>query len=192
MQKDVKLGITKEKLIDATFALMEEADDPMGVTSRQIAARAGVKPSMINYCFGSRENLIYQTFQKQYLSFLNETRIKKLIASDITPKDLLKKLHFTVATCLVENPKFTRAITGYVLFSRDLSKESFSYPYVKKHYAGRKTDKECMLIAYELSAMMQLIIYRKDEIRENFGIDLDKDRELRKYINMRIDLLLGD
>ena len=192
MQKDEKLNLTKEKLISATFALMEEADDPMGVTSRQIAARAGVKPSMINYCFGSRENLIYQTFQKQYLSFLNETRIKKLIASDITPKDLLKKLHFTVATCLVENPKFTRAITGYVLFSRDLSKESFSYPYVKKHYAGRKTDKECMLIAYELSAMMQLIIYRKDEIRENFGINLDKDRELRKYINMRIDLLLGD
>ena len=192
MQKDEKLNLTKEKLISATFALMEEADDPMGVTSRQIAGRAGVKPSMINYCFGSRENLIYQTFQKQYLSFLNETRIKKLIASDITPKDLLKKLHFTVATCLVENPKFTRAITGYVLFSRDLSKESFSYPYVKKHYAGRKTDKECMLIAYELSAMMQLIIYRKDEIRENFGIDLDKDRELRKYINMRIDLLLGD
>ena len=192
MQKDEKLNLTKEKLISATFALMEEADDPMGVTSRQIAARAGVKPSMINYCFGSRENLIYQTFQSQYLSFLNETRIKKLIASDITPKDLLKKLHFTVATCLVENPKFTRAITGYVLFSRDLSKESFSYPYVKKHYAGRKTDKECMLIAYELSAMMQLIIYRKDEIRENFGINLDKDRELRKYINMRIDLLLGD
>ena len=192
MQKDIKLGITKDKLIDATFALMEEADDPLNVTSRQIAERAGTKPSMINYCFGSRENLIYQTFQKQYLSFLNETRIKKLIASDITPKDLLKKLHFTVATCLVENPKFTRAITGYVLFSRDLSKESFSYPYVKKHYAGRKTDKECMLIAYELSAMMQLIIYRKDEIRENFGIDLDKDRELRKYINMRIDLLLGD
>ena len=165
MQKDIKLGITKDKLIDATFELMEEADDPMGVTSRQIAARAGVKPSMINYCFGSRENLIYQTFQSQYLSFLNETRIKKLIASDITPKELLKKLHFTVATCLVENPKFTRAITGYVLFSRDLSKESFSYPYVKKHYAGRKTDKECMLIAYELSAMMQLLIYRKDEIR---------------------------
>jgi AcrR family transcriptional regulator len=52
MQKDVKLGITKDKLIDATFALMEEADDPLNVTSRQIAERAGTKPSMINYCFG--------------------------------------------------------------------------------------------------------------------------------------------
>ena len=192
MQKEEKLNVTKDKLLDATFALMEEADDPLNVTSRQIAERAGVKPSMINYCFGSRENLIYQTFQKQYLSFLNETEIAKLIASDIAPKELLKKLHFTVAKCLVQNPKFTKAITGYVLFSRDLGKESFSFPYVKKHYAGRKTDKECRLIAYEMSTMMQLIICRKDDIKESFGIDLDNERELRKYINMRIDLLLGD
>lgn len=191
MQKDVKLGITKEKLEDATFALMEEADDPLNVTSRQIADRAGVKPSMINYCFGSRENLIYQTFQKQYMGFLKDKDVEKLIASDIAPKDLLKKLHFIVAKCLVENPKFTKAITGYVLFNRDLSQESFSFPYVKKHYSGKKTDEECRLIAYELSAMMQLIVFRKDDIRESFGIDLNNDEELQKYIDMRVDLLLA-
>ena len=191
MQKDEKLNITKAKLIDATFALMEELDDPLNVTSRQIADRAGVKPSMINYCFGSRENLIYQTFQQQYMSFLKDKEIEKLIASDLAPKDLLKKLHFAVAKCLIENPKFTKAITGHVLFNRNLSQESFSFPYVKKHYAGRKTDKECRLIAYELSAMMQLIVFRKDDIRESFGINLDNDKELQKYIDMRVDLLLA-
>ena len=190
MQKDVKLGITKEKLIDATFALMEELDDPLNVTSRQIAERAGTKPSMINYCFGSRENLIYQTFQKQYMSFLKDKDVEKLITSDLAPKELLKKLHFAVAKCLVENPKFTKAITGYVLFNRDLSQESFSFPYVKKHYAGRKTDEECRLIAYELSAMMQLIVFRKDDIRASFGIDPDNNKELQKIIDMRVDLLL--
>ena len=192
MQKEEKLNITKEKLIDAAFSLMEEMDDPFNVTSRQIAERAGTKPSMINYCFGSRENLLYQTFQKQYMSFLNEDEISKLIASDIAPKELLKKLHFIVAKCLVENPKFTKAITGHVLFQRDLSQESFSFSYVKKHYAGRKTDKECRLIAYELSSMMQLIVYRKEDIKASFGIDLDNEKELKKYIDMRVDLLLRD
>lgn len=192
MQKDEKLNITKEKLIDATFSLMEEMEDPLNVTSRQIAERAGTKPSMINYCFGSRENLIYATFQKEYMSFLNETEVASLLASDLPPRELLKKLHFIVAKCLVENPKFTKAITGHVLFNRDLSKESFSFPYVKKHYAGKKTDKECKLIAYELSSMMQLIVYRKDDIKESFGIDLDDEKELKKYIDMRVDLLLGD
>lgn len=191
MQKDIKLGITKEKLIDATFALMEEADDPLNVTSRQIAERAGTKPSMINYCFGSRENLIYQTFQKQYLDFLKEEPIAELIASDISPKELLKKLHFIVAKCLVENPKFTKAISPYVLFNRDLSQESFSFPYVKKHYAGKKTDKECRLIAYEMSSMLQLMICRKDDLKRDFGINLDNAKELKKYIDMRIDLLLA-
>lgn len=191
MQKDIKLGITKDKLIDATFALMEEADDPLNVTSRQIAERAGTKPSMINYCFGSRENLIYQTFRKQYLDFLKEESITELIASDISPKELLKKLHFIVAKCLVENPKFTKAISPFVLFERDLSKESFSFPYVKKHYAGRKTDRECRLIAYELSSMMQLMICRKDDLKRDFGIDLNNDKELKKYIDMRVDLLLA-
>lgn len=191
MQKDEKLNITKEKLIDATFDLMEELDNPLNVTSRQIADRAGAKPSMINYCFGSRENLIYQTFQKQYLSFLKEKDVEKILSSDLPPKDLLKKLHFIVAKCLVDNPKFTKAISGFVLFSRDLSQESFSFPYVKKHYAGKKTDKECRLIAYELSSMMQLIICRKEDIKASFGIDLDKDKELKKYIDMRVDLLLA-
>ena len=192
MQKDEKLNITKEKLLDATFALMEEADDPLAVTSRQIAERAGTKPSMINYCFGSRENLIYQTFQKQYMGFLNEKEVAKILASNLPPRDILKKLHFTVAKCLVDNPKFTKAITPFVLVNRDLSQESFSYAYVKKHYAGKKTDKECKLIAYEMSSMMQLIICRKDDIKKDFGIDLDKEKELRKYIDMRIDLLLGE
>ena len=192
MQKDEKLNITKEKLLDATFALMEESDDPLAVTSRQIAERAGAKPSMINYCFGSRENLIYQTFQKQYMGFLNEKEIAKILSSNLPPKDVLKKLHFAVAKCLVDNPKFTKAITPFVLFNRDLSQESFSYAYVKKHYAGRKTDKECKLIAYEMSSMMQLIVCRKDDIKKDFGINLNKEKELRKYIDMRIDLLLGE
>ena len=103
----------------------------------------------------------------------------------------MKKLHFIVAKCLVDNPKFTKAISGFVLFSRDLSQESFSFPYVKKHYAGKKTDKECRLIAYEMSSMMQLMICRKDDLKRDFGIDLDNDKELKKYIDMRVDLLLA-
>ena len=192
MKKDEKLQLTKDKLLDAAFVLMEEADDPLDVTSRQIAAKADVKPAMINYCFGSRENLIYSAFQKQYLDFLKDKEVEKVINSDLPPKEVLKKLHFVVADCLVKNHRFTQAITGYVLFKRDLSQESFSYAYVKKHYGDKKTDAECKLIAYEMSTMMQLIVYRKEDIKRDFGIDLDNEDELKRYIDMRIDLLLAE
>jgi len=192
MKKDEKLQLTKDKLLDAAFVLMEEADDPLDVTSRQIAAKADVKPAMINYCFGSRENLIYSAFQKQYLDFLKDKEVERVINSDLPPKEVLKKLHFVVADCLVKNHRFTQAITGYVLFKRDLSQESFSYAYVKKHYGDKKTDAECKLIAYEMSTMMQLIVYRKEDIKRDFGIDLDNEDELKRYIDMRIDLLLAE
>lgn len=192
MQKDEKLNITKDNLIEATFALMEQTDDPLNVTSRQIAAKAGTKPSMINYCFGSRENLIHNVFQKKYLEFVSREKLNELLEADIPPKELLKELHFVVAKCLVENFTFTKGVTNYILFKRDLGQESFSYAYVKKHYNGRRSDEECKLIAYELSTMMQLIIYRKNDIKKDFGIDLDNDDELRKYINMRVNLLLGE
>ena len=191
MNKDEKLQLTKDKLLDSTFRLMEEHDDPMGVTSREIALAAGVKPSMINYCFGSRENLIYQTFQKQYLDFLKDNDVQSIIESGDSPKDILKQLHFIVAGCLIKNPKFTKAITGFVLFKRDLSKESFSFQYVYRHYAGKKSKEECSLIAYELSTMMQLIIFRAEDFKRDFGIDLTDEEELKHYINMRVDLLLA-
>ena len=192
MNKDEKLQITKDQLMDATFSLMEEKEDPFQVTSREIASRAGVKPSMINYCFESRENLIYMTFQRQHLKLLEDKKIAELLKKDLPPKQFLKEIHYIVAECLVENPKFNKAITPSVLFKRDLGHQSFSFPYVMKHYAGRKTEQECRLIAYELSTMMQLILYRKEDIKRDFGIDLDDRKQLRKYIDMRVDLLLSE
>ncbi|MBO7450100.1 MAG: hypothetical protein J6U54_06980 [Clostridiales bacterium] len=192
MNKDEKLGLTKEKLISAAIELMEQAEDPLEVTSREIAGKAEVKPSMINYCFGSREELLYTSFHRLYMSFLSDKNVEELIKADLPPKELLKKLHFIVAKCLVEHFKFTKATTPLVLFKRNLGEESFSFAYVKKHYNGRKNDTECRLIAYELSTMMQLIVFRKDDIKKDFGVDLENDGELQKFIDFRVDLLLGE
>lgn len=192
MEKDKKLEITKQKLLNATTKLMFSTDDPMKVTSREIAAAAEVRPSMINYCFGSREKLIHEVFQSEFRDFLEKNNISSIVTGSLPPREILKKLHFLMIGYLLENSQFTRAITGLVLFSRDLNEESFSYPLVMKHFAGRKTETECRMIAYELSAMMQLIIYRKDDIKEAFGLDLEDEEQLKKYLDMRFELLMPD
>ena len=192
MQKEAKTEITKEKLIAAASKLIDGCDDPFKVTSRQIAEESGMQAAMINYCFGSRENLIYEVFHRYYKAALHDANVEKILASNISPKDKLKKLHYLVAKFLIENHKLTKAITNLILFGRDLSEESVSYGFVKEHFKGTKTDAECRLIAYEMSTMMQLIIYRKDDFKNDMGIDLEKDRQLKHYIDMRIDLLLPE
>lgn len=192
MQKEIKTEITKEKLLTAAEKLIAATDDPFKITSRQIAQEAGMQAAMINYCFGSRDQLIYAVFHKYYKQALQEEHVDKIISSDLSPKDKLKKLHFIIARFLVNNHKLTRSITDLILFGRDLSEESFSFGFVKEHFKGTKTDTECRLIAYELSTMMQLIICRKEDFAKDMGIDLSNDKELQHCIDVRFDLLLPD
>lgn len=192
MRKEEKTQITKDKLLNAAEKLMEQYDDPFKVTSRQIAQESGMQAAMINYCFGSRENLIYQVFQRKYEETLSNRHIVDLVtAEDLSPKDKLKTLHFVIAQFLVNDYKFTKAVTSYILFNRDLSKDAFSLRFVMEHYNGSKTLEECKLIAYELSTMMQLIIYRCEDFRNDMGIDLHDDATLQHYIDLRVDLLLA-
>ena len=195
MQKEAKTELTRQKLLDAVDSLITDSEDPIKVTSRQIAAVSGVQPAMINYCFGSRERLIYEVFLRKYEAALSDAKVQKIVESSLSPKDKLKKLHFVIASFLVKNYSFTKAITSFVLFERDLSKEQFSYGLVKAHYAGKtgkdkKTDTECRMIAYELSTMLQIVLYRYEDIRDHLGLDLEDPKKLRKYIDMRVDLLL--
>ena len=109
MQKEAKTELTRQKLLDAVDSLITDSEDPIKVTSRQIAAVSGVQPAMINYCFGSRERLIYEVFLRKYEAALSDAKVQKIVESSLSPKDKLKKLHFVIASFLVKNYSFTKA-----------------------------------------------------------------------------------
>lgn len=187
----MKLDITKEKLKEATRKLMLSCTTPDEVTSRAIAKEAGVQLAMINYCFGSREALIFQVFQDISLAEkLMNTEFSKIACSELPAKERLKRLHFVVIKFLLAHEVFSKAITRYVLLNRDLTKELNSLPFVLEHYEGEKTRQECMLISYELSSILQLAVYRQESIRESFGIDLTSDEGLKAFIDLQVDLFL--
>lgn len=192
MKKEEKLAITKEKLLNAAAELMNECSDSSEVTSRAISERAGVRLSMINYCFGSREALLFETFSRNEKDYRDDPKIKSIILSDISPKEKLRKLHYTAAEFLVKEYKFTKAVTRFVLLNRDLSKEPSSLPFIRAHFGERKSEEECRVIAYELSSMMQLVICRLEDFSEFSGIDLRDREQLHRFIDMRIDMLLGE
>lgn len=188
-----KLEITKSKIRAAAVKLMSNCEEPWEVTSRAIVAEAGVQLAMINYCFGSREALLCEVFQE----LINETsknnsKLAMIIHSDASPKEKLRQLHYHIVKQLLDHFTFTKAITKYVLLNRDLTKGTNSLPFVIAHYQGRKTEKECRLIAYELSSIVQLIVLRQEAMKEFAGLDLSDDSQLKAFIDMQIDLFLPD
>jgi len=191
MKKSEKTEQTKEKLMRATFELMQELDSPLEVTSRAIAQRANIQAAMINYCFGSREALIFKVFQTMSLEHFEPSRqLNEIVQQDLSAKDKLKEVYFCVLKYLMLNEKFALAITKYVLLNRDLTMDLHSFQFVYEHYKEQKSEQECKLIAYELTSIFQLIIYRHKDLGVFCGLNLETDDELKIFISKQVDLFL--
>ena len=190
MRKEEKTTITRNKLIEAASKLMLNSDDPQKVTSRAIAAEAGVPLGMINYCFGSREELLYEAFCQNKDEYLADGRFTSIINSDLTPKEKVRQLHYLVADFLVSEYKYTKAITGHILLNRDLTQGLNTLPLVRLHYGDTRGEWEIKLISYQLSSMMQLVIYRLKEMDDFLGMELEAKSDMHRLIDLQIDLLL--
>lgn len=182
---------TKKSILEAAEKLMTECSDPSEVTSRAITKEANVNLAMINYCFGSRDALLFEVFGKLQTKAQKENpEFIKIITSPGSPKEKLKKIYYQSVRIMLSHFTYTKAITKYALLERKISVERGSLPFIKAHYGERKNEKECLLIAFELSAIHELAVLRHKEIQETCGTDLTDEIQLKKYISDHIDMYL--
>lgn len=185
------LETTKTALLKAAEKLMTECGDPSEVTSRAISGEAGVNLAMINYCFGSRETLLFEVFKKLQSETLNRNfMFREIIKSDISPKEKLILLHYQSMKIMLQNFKYVKAVTKFALLDRAISSERGSFFLISEHFGGRKTESECLFTAYQISSLHELAILRHEEIRDVCGIDLADDEVLKKYVTDNINMFL--
>lgn len=184
------LEATKTSLLTATERLMTKCAEPAQVTSRAIAREAGVNQAMINYCFGSREALLYASFEKmQTEAQRSNPAFEQILRENISPKQKLIELYCASVKMILKHLPYIRAVTKYALLTRSItSGKTFSF--VKEYYAGERTDGECRLVAYEISSLHELAVLRHEELKEVCGIDLTNEIEMRKFVETHINMLL--
>lgn len=186
------LDATKASLLSAAKELLLGCSDPEKVTSRAIAGRAGVNVAMINYCFGSRESLLYEVY-KELLgkAQMSDTSLTCLSDPSIPPRDKLFLVHYTFMKLMIENFTLSRAVTQYILLHRSDEAGLESQPLIKEHFAGSKTDEECALIAFELTSLHEIAVLQHNMLMDKLGVDLTDDNVLREYVKKNIDRFLG-
>ena len=198
------LEATRNALATAAKELMTGCGNCDEVTSRAIAERAGVNQAMINYCYGSREKLLYEVFEQLLAEAQSaEPELTRLMNTAIPAKERLFLLHYAMMKLMIANFNYSRAVTKYVLLNRsadlvradagimacklrrELGMESL--PLVAEHYSGSRTIEECRLIAFELTSMNELAVLRHEELKRSFGLDLTDNETLRDYVRSNVD-----
>lgn len=189
MKRDIER--TKKQLLEAAEKLMTGCDDPAEVTSRAITEAAGVNLAMINYCFGSREKLLAEVFS-QLISKATaaDTRFGEVMASELSPKDKLIELHVFMMSLMLKNIGIAKAVTRYILLERDLQTGMESLPFVMAHYDGSKSKEECRLLTFQLTSLNELAFLKYGELKQNAGIDLADEVQLRRFVTDNISRFL--
>ena len=192
MKQKRDIEATRAALLGAAKELMTSCADSDEVTSRAIAAKAGVNLAMINYCYGSREALLYEVF-KELLADAQRAKpeLAEMLCSGIPPKERVIMLHFGMMKLMIANFSYSKAITKYILMNRTGGIGMESLPCITEHFAGRKTEAECKLISFELSSLHELAVLRHRELKELCVLDLTDDDALMGYVRTSVERFLG-
>jgi AcrR family transcriptional regulator len=181
---------TNRKLIDAAKRLLTDGTSPSDITVRGIAAAAGVNPAMINYCFKSKDALLKSAVDEIISGEFS--RYSRDTTPDSAPKEQLRELLLHICMAMIRYREIARVSIPYLMLNDEISLPLDLLPYIKRHFCGAKDETACRVIAFQLVYTMQLVYYRAEDFRRYCGVDVCDERQLEAFLDLQLELLLGD
>ncbi len=184
----------KENIIRATTELIEQSSGRIHeITSRKIAQQAGVGLGLINYHFGSKENLITICVQRIINNVVMCFSQKKDTAdrSNLSDEERLADWAKQVFDFLFEN----HAISSISILGdmQNYHIESNSV-YTQKGFLKAIQDQEMpegdkRLLVFMLTGAMQIAFLSGNTAKELLGYDLTIKRQRDLYIDKTVNIL---
>ncbi len=180
---------TKELLITTSMDLLRNSEDINNVTVRDIIGKAGVNVSMINYHFGSKDELIKIALLRLIEEKANDMVVVCNNMED--PRVALFQYLNDMTESVLSTEKYTRAIMPAVLLKDPIAVPEYIVPLISACFHGSRPLQECRLIAFEIITFLQMIFYRMHDFSMYTGIDINDKDTRSKLISDQLDIFIG-
>ena len=186
----------KELLIDQTIALIKESyGKPESITARAITQRSGVALGLINYHFGSKDNLLAECSNKIINDLLCSMKPGLLKAADDGLSDRERLTGYAKQT--FEYLFANRAIVKMSILSdfssyRADSNSALTQKGFQMAIRGDIPEKSKCLIAFSLASSMQTAFLAADESKKITGYDLNTKKGRSSFIEDTVNMLIGE
>jgi AcrR family transcriptional regulator len=178
----------RDEIILKTQKLLMTFDDPNEATTRAIAENAGINQAMVNYYFGSKDELLKAAIHKM----MGEGTEQILRTGTGNPRKVMFDFLSDMCDKMNMYRKYSRLYVPDVLLEDKITMPLPLVPVLKEYFGNRKEDKICRLMAYQIVSILQLIMYRPDGFAKYSGIDVRNRNELRDIISSQLDIILGE
>ena len=185
----------KELLIDQTIELIKESDgNPESITARAIAQRSGVALGLINYHFGSKDNLLAECSDKMINDLLSSMKPGVVKAEDDGLSDRERLTGYAKQT--FEYLFANRAIVKMSILSDFRSygagtNSALTHKGFQMVLGGDIPEKSKRLIAFGLASSMQAAFLAADESKKITGYDLNTKKGRSSFIEDTVNMLMG-
>ncbi len=186
----------KELLIDQTIALIKESDGkPESITARAIAQKSGVALGLINYHFGSKDNLLAECANKIINDLLSSMKPGLMKAEDDGLSDRERLISYAKQT--FEFLFANRAIVKMSILSdfssyRADSNSALTQKGFQIALRGDIPDRSKRLIAFSLASSMQTAFLAADDSEKITGYDLKTGSGRSSFIEETVNMLMGE
>ena len=179
---------TRERIFKATLELIKEGKDANRLTTRQIGDRAGVNPSLVNYHFQSKENLIGQVVGTMMGEIIGQLRRSDAIESD--PETRLREILLTTADAAFKFYNVSRIAIAGELKEGCRNSCQMVLPLLQEIFKGY-TLPDLNVIALQLMLPFHHIVVDPDLYGKYLGADFFDEKQRRRKINQMVDLVLA-
>lgn len=180
----------KQILLDAAEGLLVDTEAPHEITTRQIAAKAGTNPAMINYCFASKDELIQKAINR-IIQRAAEALPQKS-AEPLPPLERLWNMLWELCELVMRFSRFTQLSMPYLLLQGEIETPSYILPLIREYFGETKNETQCRIVAYQLTSFLQLVLYRADSFEKYCGINVMNRDGARGLLEQEFRLLFKE
>lgn len=178
----------KEHIIEVTTELIEKYNgETKKITARMIAEKAEVGLGLINYHFGSKDNLITECVQRIIGEVVSGFHMEQEFLSD---KERLIAWATYVFDFLFEHSAISRiSILGdFQNYSQDSNSIYTQYGFAKSLNSDI-SEKDKTMLMFILTAAMQVAFLGSATVNQILDYDFTKKKDRAKYIEKLVDIL---
>lgn len=187
----------KQRIIETTIGIIEESNgDINNITARKIAQNSGVALGLINYHFGSKENLIAECC-KQIINdmLLGMAPGKVNYTTDDGLSDLERLISFASQTFdyIYSNPSMVKIsiLSDFKDYKVD-GNSAFTQKGFQMALRGNFPEKRKKHIAFSLASIMQSAFLAGDNAKAITGYDLKTKKQRDRFIRDTVTMLMSE
>lgn len=180
----------KDKILEVTMKMLNDHMDPEQITVRDIADKAKVNLALINYHFGSKENLIFAATGNILNHIINQLHMSSDDSVGLPAYDRLLKTMIDIGDFTFNTYHLSVIGVSNELKHGSTDTISLILPVLNEYFKGKKSDTELKLFALQIITPLQVIFLNSEKYNEFLFTDLFDQQKRAAIIKQIVDNVL--